>query len=120
MENHKALLKSYITGFLLSILLTLAAYFVIVIHVNSGHKLISHSLATGVVITLGFLQMIVQMIFFLHMAKESKPRWKLWMFLSFISIVLTVVIASIWIMQHLNYNMTLIKLNDVMQNGEGF
>jgi cytochrome o ubiquinol oxidase operon protein cyoD len=88
----------YVTGFVLSLLLTLSTYGIVV----SG--------ASGVwlVPTLGVLalvQMIVQLIFFLHLGEEAKPRWRILSFL-FMAGALTIIVAgSIWIMANLNYNM---------------
>ena len=120
MKYHKGLLKSYIIGFILSVVLTLCAYYPVLLHVNSHHVMFSHELLTWVILTLAFIQLIIQLLFFLHLGQESKPRWKLVVLISFFGIVLIIVVASIWIMQHLNYNMSLIRLNTVMQNGEGF
>ena len=120
MKYHKGLLKSYIIGFILSVALTLLAYYPVWLHVTSYHMMFSHELITWFVVILAFIQLIVQLLFFLHLGQESKPRWKLAVLISFLGIVLIVVVASIWIMQHLNYNMNLIQLNKVMKYGEGF
>jgi cytochrome o ubiquinol oxidase operon protein cyoD len=120
MKYHKGLLKSYIIGFLLSIILTLAAYFPVEMHVNANHKVYSHITLIVFIVILAFIQMIIQLLFFLHLGQEEKPRWKSFMFVSFISIVLIVVVASIWIMTHLNYNMSLMQFNNLMKYGEGF
>lgn len=91
-------LSKYITGFVLSLVLTLLAYF-IVVGGASGWWLIP---ALGV---LALVQMIVQLIFFLHLGEEAKPRWKIMSFL-FMAGALTIVVAgSIWIMANMNYNM---------------
>jgi cytochrome o ubiquinol oxidase operon protein cyoD len=105
--------KSYITGFALSILLTLAAYSAVVQKVFEGAML------TAVILGLAVIQLTVQVIFFLHLGQESKPRWNLIFFLSTISIILTVVIASLWIMANLNYNMTPHEMNEVLMLREG-
>lgn len=120
MKYHKGLLKSYIIGFILSIVLTLAAYIPVSIHANSHHEMISHVTIIWFIIPLAFVQLIVQLLFFLHMGQEEKPRWKLAMLVSFFGIVLIVIIASIWIMTHLNYNMSLVQFNNLMKYGEGF
>ena len=120
MKYHKGLLKSYILGFILSVVLTLLAYYPVYLHVNSGHMEFSHELITVFVLLLAFIQLFIQFLFFLHLGQEQKPRWKLVILICFFSVVLIVVIASIWIMQHLNYNMSLIQLDRVMQQGEGF
>lgn len=120
MKYHKGLLKSYIIGFILSIVLTLAAYYPVWLHATSNHAMFSHVMLMWFITILAFIQLLIQLLFFLHLGQESKPRWKLAMLISFFGIVLIVVIASIWIMQHLNYNMSLIRLKGIMKYGEGF
>lgn len=91
-------LSKYITGFVLSLVLTLLAYF-IVVGGASGWWLVP---VLGV---LALVQMMVQLIFFLHLGEEAKPRWKMMSFL-FMAGALTIVVAgSIWIMANMNYNM---------------
>jgi cytochrome o ubiquinol oxidase subunit IV len=107
-------LKSYIMGFVWSIVLTLIPYFLIVYHILSGYVIVT------VLLICAMAQLFVQMYFFLHMKGESKQRLNLVIFISFFGIILIVVVASIWIMQHLNYNMSLLQLSNVMQYGEGF
>lgn len=92
-------LSSYIAGFVLSVVFTLLAYFAVVNHVASGATVIT------IIIGLAVVQLIVQLLFFLHIGQESKPRWNLTFFLSTASIVFLIVVASLWIMNHLNYNM---------------
>lgn len=120
MKYHKGLLKSYIIGFILSIVLTLLAYYPVLLNSNSHHTLFARDMVLWFIIALAFIQLLIQLLFFLHLGQEEKPRWKLAMLISFFGVVLIVVIASIWIMQHLNYNMSLIQLDRVMQQGEGF
>jgi cytochrome o ubiquinol oxidase operon protein cyoD len=85
--------------------LTLAAYTLIEIHINSAHETFSHPFLTVAILTLAVLQFIVQLFYFLHLGSETGPRWNLVVFLSTLGIVLILVVGSIWIMNHLNYNM---------------
>lgn len=92
--------KNYTIGFVVSVLLTLAAYWLTVTdEMGRGVVLL---LALGV---LALSQMIVQLIFFLHLPEEIKPRYKLLSFGAMASILIIVVVGSLWIMHHLNYNM---------------
>lgn len=113
-QEHPGNLKTYVTGFVLSIVLTLVPYFLVSNHILKGDLLVT------VIIAFAFVQLIVQLVYFLHMREEAKPRLNLMIFISFLSIILIVVIASIWIMQHLNYNMNLMQMDKVMKSGEGF
>lgn len=89
----------YITGFVLSVLLTLAAYFLVTENAFGGGVLIA------AIVGLAVLQVFVQMFFFLHLGREPHPRWKLAAF-SFMLLVLGIVVGgSLWIMSNLDYNM---------------
>lgn len=97
-ESSHGNLKAYVTGFVLSIVLTLAAYLIVV------NDIWSRSVILTAIILLAILQLLVQLIYFLHLGRESKPRWNL-IALSFAALVVgIVVIGSIWIMNNLNYS----------------
>jgi len=98
--------KSYVVGFVLSLVLTFAAYIPVVLHQDANHSLFSHDLLIPFVLILAFIQLVVQLWFFLHLGREPQPRWNGFFFLSTAAIVLMVVLASIWIMDNLSYNMT--------------
>ena len=62
-----------------------------------------------------------RLYFFLHLGKETKPRWKLYVFGFMVSVVLIIVFGSIWIMNNLNYRMTPAQINQYMNSqGGGF
>ena len=92
-------MKSYTLGFFLSIGLTLAAYFVVDKHLLTGWDVLL------VIMGLAFIQLWVQLIFFLHLGQEDKPRWNLLALLSTGSLILIVIVGSLWIMQNLSYHM---------------
>lgn len=89
---------SYLVGFLLSILLTLAAYFLVL------EKIFEPRVLVFVIIGFGIVQMFIQLLFFLHLGQESKPYWNSQLFLFMLAILAIVVIGSLWIMHHLSYN----------------
>lgn len=92
-------LSKYIIGFVLSLLLTLVAFGIVVGEVLSGMALL---LALG---GLALVQMIVQLLYFLHLGEEVGPRYKLASFGFMVIILLIIVVGSVWIMDNLNYNM---------------
>lgn len=94
-----ATFSSYLLGFLLSLLLTLAAYLLAVRTLLSGWPL---DLALTL---LALTQGVVQLLFFLNLAHESKPRWNLLVFLFTLMVTLILVFGSIWIMNNLDYNL---------------
>ena len=101
-SDHRALV-SYITGFVLSIFLTLVAYGIVAKHVDSLHSDFSHRSIMYAVLVLAMTQFIVQIVFFLHLGRESKPRWNQ-IALYFMVMVVTVLVAgTLWIMDNLDY-----------------
>jgi cytochrome o ubiquinol oxidase operon protein cyoD len=93
--------KSYAVGYILCLLLTLAAYFVVEKQLLSGWMLIS------AVVFLGLIQISVQLILFLHLGIESKPRWNLITFFFMALVTAIIVIGSLWIMANLDYRMSI-------------
>jgi cytochrome o ubiquinol oxidase subunit IV len=89
--------KSYLFGFLLSILLTGAAYLIVTKQLLSGSQL---SLA---VIGLCLIQAVIQFRLFLHLGTESKPHWNLIFFLFMLFVLAILLFGSLWIMHNLNY-----------------
>lgn len=113
----KRSLTMYVSGFVLSLLLTGAAY------VAVTQKLWNAGLVIGVIIALAIAQVLVQLYFFLHLGEETKPRWKLTVLISMLGILGILVFGSLWIMQNLNYHMmSPQEMNVYMrdQNGRGF
>ena len=116
-------LYAYIIGFGLSIILTLAAYVLVTQHTGGSLGSLSHSAVIGIVLVLAMIQLTVQLVFFLHIGREEKPRWNLQVLLFSILIVSILVIGSIWIMANLDYNMQLEKpadVNNAIIEDEGF
>lgn len=98
-DEMRRTLLGYSIGFITSLVLTFGAYILASGQVVTGTELI---IVLG---GLALIQMLVQLVFFLHMADESRPRFRLVSF-GFMTIILAIVVGgSLWIMYHLNYNM---------------
>jgi cytochrome o ubiquinol oxidase subunit IV len=110
---HRGNLRSYSTGFILSLILTFAAYILVVENVFSGWVLFS------ALVGLAISQLLVQLIFFLHLGSESKPRWNLLVFLFMLLVLIILVFGSLWIMNNLNYhNMSPSDTNKYVEDEE--
>lgn len=103
---------SYITGFVLSLILTVGAYLLVSQHVNGHHLYLTHKFLIGVVMALAMVQLMVQLVFFLHLGREDKPRWNLRVLMFAALVVSILVVGSLWIMANLDYNMQLNRPND--------
>jgi cytochrome o ubiquinol oxidase operon protein cyoD len=90
---------TYTLGFVLSVALTLAAYF------TFTNRSLPEPMLVAVIVGLAIAQLLVQLIFFLHLGKESRPRWNLQVFMFMLLVLIIVVFGSLWIMNNLDYNM---------------
>lgn len=90
--------RSYIIGYVLSVVFTIAPYLLVVNDVLEGWGLVLMLAGFAIV------QLFVQLIFFLHLGRESKPRWNLLVFLFAVLVVVILVFGSLWIMKNLNYH----------------
>ncbi|AHG21436.1 cytochrome C oxidase [Chania multitudinisentens RB-25] len=91
--------KSYLTGFILSIILTVIPFAMVM----SGTA--SHATILAVVVGMAVIQVIVHLVYFLHMNTSSEERWNLVALLFTTMIIGIVVVGSLWIMYNLNINM---------------
>ena len=96
--DKKQVLKSYFLGFILSLLTTGTAYLLTIKH------LFKNPILSYFLITLALIQAGVQLVLFLHLGKETKPRWNVVVFFFMLSVLIILVGGSIWIMDQLNYN----------------
>jgi cytochrome o ubiquinol oxidase subunit IV len=92
-------LKAYLWGFFFCLILTLTAFWIAAKDLFTGWQF------AIALFSLAFLQLLVQLVFFLHLAKEDKPRRNFHIFL-FMAFILTIVfLGSLWVMYNLDYNM---------------
>lgn len=117
-ETRETSSRPYITGFLLALILTLVAYLAVINHWLSGSGLIV------AIVILALLQLVVQLVFFLHFGKDKNRIWHSAAFYFMILILLVIVGGSLWIMQNLNYHMQMTpeQMNEYMlkENKKGF
>jgi cytochrome o ubiquinol oxidase operon protein cyoD len=92
--------QGYVIGFLLSVVLTAIPFWLVM-----GDVLASPQLTAGIIMVFAAVQVVVHMIFFLHMNAKSESGWTM-MALIFTTIIVVIVIAgSLWVMYHMNTNM---------------
>ncbi|HEX7822483.1 MAG TPA: cytochrome o ubiquinol oxidase subunit IV [Sphingobium sp.] len=92
-------LRDYVIGFGLSVVLTAIPFWLVMAHPLPGP-------ITGVIV-MGFaaVQMIVHMIYFLHMNGRAEGGWSLTALVFTIILVVIMLSGSLWVMTHLNHNM---------------
>jgi len=91
--------KSYMIGFVLSIILTCIPFWMVM---DGGA---SHGTILGVVLVCAVVQVLVHLAYFLHLNTSSDEGWNMVAIVFAAIIILIVVVGSIWIMWNLNYNM---------------
>lgn len=96
---NKSQITRYSLGFVGSVALTLAAYLLVTQSSVSGTTLLA------AIAILAIIQLFVQMICFLHLGEEDKPRWQTRAFIAMGGALLFIVFGSIWIMNNLDYHM---------------
>lgn len=100
-SHEHGTMETYVIGFILSVALSLLPYYLVVTKAASGTALLVTILVFAV------LQMLVQIIFFLHLGRGPKPRWNLFFFIATVGIILIVVGGSIMIMSSINNSMVM-------------
>ncbi|WP_293876737.1 MULTISPECIES: cytochrome o ubiquinol oxidase subunit IV [unclassified Sphingomonas] len=92
--------KDYIIGFVLSVILTAIPFGLVMSGIIADTRI-----TAGIVMVFALVQIVVHMVYFLHMNSKSENGWTL-MALIFTIIVVTICLAgSLWVMFHMNANM---------------
>ena len=97
--GYHATVKGYVVGFLLSVVLTAIPFWLVMGKVSTPA-------ATGFIV-LGFaaVQMLVHMVYFLHLNAKVEGGWSMLALLFTAALVVIVLAGSVWVMYHLNTNM---------------
>jgi len=100
MAHGEISLSGYLTGFILSVILTAVPFYLVMTGVLGDKK------STALVITaFAAVQIVVHMIFFLHMNTSSEGGWTMMALIFTIIMVMIAMTGSLWVMHHLNVNM---------------
>lgn len=93
-DAHSGSMKSYVIGFILSIVLTILPLVVVL------NDLFSKNATVIFIIIMAILQFVVQLLFFMHIRDEQKPKYNIYALIFGLIILVTVVAGSIWIMEN--------------------
>jgi cytochrome o ubiquinol oxidase operon protein cyoD len=91
--------RSYVIGFVLSVVLTALPFGLVM----AGT--VPAATAVPICIGLGIVQMIVHLVYFLHMNAASSKSWNMAALVFTVVVVAILVVGSLWVMYHLNMNM---------------
>jgi cytochrome o ubiquinol oxidase operon protein cyoD len=93
-------LKGYVTGFILAIILTAIPFWMVMGDVFSSPRL------TGfLVMAFAVVQIVVHMVYFLHMNTRSEGGWTMLALIFTLVLVVITISGSLWVMYHLDTNM---------------
>jgi len=93
-------MRDYVTGFVLSVILTAIPFWLVM-----SDALGSSTLTALAVMALAAIQIVVHMIYFLHMNTRSEGGWTMLALIFTIVLVVITLSGSLWVMYHLNSNM---------------
>lgn len=92
--------RDYLTGFVLSVLLTAIPFWLVMAKV-----LPTPTITVLVILAFAMVQVVVHMVYFLHMDAKSENGWNL-LALIFTAVLLVIVlIGTLWVMHNMNVNM---------------
>ncbi|EHD22726.1 MULTISPECIES: cytochrome o ubiquinol oxidase subunit IV [Brenneria] len=91
--------KSYLTGFVLSVILTVIPFAMVM----AGSA--SHNVIILTVVGCAVIQILVHLVYFLHLSTASEERWNVVALVFTVLIIAIVVAGSIWIMWNTHANM---------------
>lgn len=98
--NPHGSLRDYTIGFLLSVVLTAVPFWLVMGDVSWSKQTIAF-----VIMGFAAVQMVVHMVYFLHMTPKSEDGWTLTSLVFTLILVVITLAGSLWVMYHLDSNM---------------
>jgi cytochrome o ubiquinol oxidase operon protein cyoD len=100
--------KGYMTGFVLAVILTAIPFWLVM------SKVFDKPNTTALVIlAFAVVQIVVHMVYFLHMDAKSEGGWNMLALIFTLVLVVITLSGSLWVMYHLNHNMMPASMHDM-------
>lgn len=93
-------LKEYLTGFVLAVILTVIPFWLVM-----GNVFESSATTVMVILAFALVQIVVHMVYFLHMNFHSEGGWNMLALIFTLILVFITLAGSLWVMYNLNVNM---------------
>ncbi|WP_010139931.1 cytochrome o ubiquinol oxidase subunit IV [Oceanicola sp. S124] len=93
-------LGSLMIGFAMAAILTILPFGLVM-----GEVDLPRNLAIGLIMGMGAVQIIVHLVYFLHVGKSSEQGWTLVATIFSVIILVIVLAGSLWVMHNMNENM---------------
>ena len=107
-EGPHSTFKGYMTGFVLAVILTAIPFWIVM-----GGVFEKSSTTALVILALAAVQMVVHMVYFLHMNTRAEGGWSMLALVFTLILVVITLAGSIWVMYHLNSNMMPMSVHDM-------
>ncbi|HET6344400.1 MAG TPA: cytochrome o ubiquinol oxidase subunit IV [Myxococcota bacterium] len=109
-ERAHGTFRGYMTGFVLSVILTAVPFWLVMGNV------LDDTLKTSIVImALAAVQIVVHMVYFLHMNTKSEGGWTFLALAFTLTLVVITLVGSIWVMYHMDQNMMPMSPHEALQ-----
>jgi cytochrome o ubiquinol oxidase operon protein cyoD len=102
--------RNYLTGFGLAAVLTAIPFWLLM----SG-EIADKQVTASIVIAFALVQIVVHMIYFLHMDTKSEGGWTIMALIFTIVLIAIALSGSLWVMHHLTTNMMPISPQEMKQ-----
>ena len=99
-EMPHASMRDYVIGFVLSVILTAIPFWLVM-----GEGLENKQLTAFIIVAFAAIQMIVHMVYFLHMSSKAEEGWTMVSLIFTLILVVITLAGSLWVMHHLGSNM---------------
>ena len=98
--SHHGSFRDYLIGFALSVVLTAIPFWIVMDNVFRDPRV-----AAVVILAFAVVQIVVHMVYFLHMNTQSEGGWTVLALIFTVILVVITLTGSLWIMYHLDTNM---------------
>ena len=99
-DHNHASMKDYTIGFILSVILTAIPFWLVM-----AGPLENKQTTTAIIVGFAAVQVIVHMVYFLHMNGKAEGGWTMLSTLFTVVVLVIMLAGSIWVMYHMNANM---------------
>jgi cytochrome o ubiquinol oxidase operon protein cyoD len=99
--DHAGSVRDYVIGFMLAVPLTAIPFWLVM-----SHAFDRSGTTAAIILAFGAIQIVIHMVYFLHMNTKSEGGWTLLALLFTLMLLVIALSGSLWVMYHLNNNMT--------------
>jgi len=92
-------MRDYVIGFVLSVILTAIPFYLVM------ERPFSNGVTAAAIMAFAMVQILVHMVYFLHLKPKAEGGWTMTALLFTIIVVVIMLSGSLWVMYHLNANM---------------